>query len=81
VFQPFVRLDESRSVDDGGTGLGLAIVADILRAHGGRAQFVDPPTGAGTALRFTLPAADRLNDWLPPSAGEEHPTAEQGHHA
>lgn len=71
VFQPFVRLDESRSVHDGGTGLGLAIVADILRAHGGRAAFVDPPTGSATALCFMLPAVERLNDWLPPTPGTE----------
>lgn len=74
VFQPFVRLDESRSVHDGGTGLGLAIVADILRAHGGRASFVDPPQGSGTALSLVLPCVDRLNDWLPPSPGSEHTT-------
>jgi len=71
VFQPFVRLDESRSADEGGTGLGLAIVADILRAHGGRAAFVDPPDGASTALRFTLPAVERLNDWSPPTPGTD----------
>lgn len=70
VFQPFVRLDESRSADSGGTGLGLAIVADILNAHGGRASFVDPPGGSGTALRLTLPLAQAPNHWLPPSAAE-----------
>lgn len=75
VFQPFVRLDESRAASDGGTGLGLAIVADILRAHGGRASFVDPPLGASTALRFSLPAIDRRNDWLPPEPGTEHSPA------
>ena len=35
VFEPFVRLDESRSPDKGGTGLGLAIARTIIRGHGG----------------------------------------------
>ena len=70
VFQPFVRLDESRSADSGGTGLGLAIVADILSAHGGRAAFVDPPNGTGTVLRLTLPIALGSNNWLPPHPNE-----------
>ena len=65
VFQPFVRLDESRSSDSGGTGLGLAIVADILRAHRGTAAFVDPPSGGGTALALRIPALTP-NNWLPP---------------
>jgi signal transduction histidine kinase len=45
IFQPFTRLDDARSADDGGSGLGLAIVRDIARAHGGRAA-VDPDDGA-----------------------------------
>jgi len=35
VFEPFVRLDASRSRDTGGSGLGLAIVRGIVRGHGG----------------------------------------------
>lgn len=35
MLQRFVRLDESRSRDEGGSGFGLAIVDEILRAHGG----------------------------------------------
>ena len=65
VFQPFVRLDESRSSDSGGTGLGLAIVADILRAHRGTATFVDPPNGGGTALALRIPVLTP-NNWLAP---------------
>ena len=35
VFEPFVRLDGSRSRDTGGAGLGLAIARTIVRGHGG----------------------------------------------
>ena len=66
AFQPFVRLDESRSVDDGGTGLGLAIVADIMRAMGGQARFVDPPVGLGAALELSFPVVTTPAQALPP---------------
>lgn len=36
VFEPFVRLDNSRARITGGHGLGLAIVASIIKAHHGR---------------------------------------------
>ena len=35
VFEPFVRLEASRSRDTGGSGLGLAIARSIVRGHGG----------------------------------------------
>lgn len=35
VFEPFVRLEASRSRDTGGVGLGLAIARTIIQAHGG----------------------------------------------
>jgi signal transduction histidine kinase len=35
VFEPFVRLESSRSRETGGAGLGLAIARSIFRAHGG----------------------------------------------
>jgi signal transduction histidine kinase len=35
VFEPFVRLEGSRSRETGGAGLGLAIARSIFRAHGG----------------------------------------------
>ncbi|MDG2259466.1 MAG: ATP-binding protein [Paracoccaceae bacterium] len=35
VFDPFFRLDESRSLETGGHGLGLSIARSIIRAHGG----------------------------------------------
>jgi signal transduction histidine kinase len=35
VFEPFYRLEQSRSRDTGGTGLGLAIARNIAHMHGG----------------------------------------------
>ncbi len=35
VFEPFFRLEESRSLETGGHGLGLSISRTIVRAHGG----------------------------------------------
>lgn len=35
VFEPFFRLEESRSRDTGGAGLGLSIARNIAQAHGG----------------------------------------------
>ncbi len=35
VFEPYVRLEGSRSRDTGGVGLGLAIARTIIQAHGG----------------------------------------------
>lgn len=35
VFEPFHRLEESRSRETGGTGLGLSIAQSIVQAHGG----------------------------------------------
>ena len=35
VFEPFVRLEESRNAETGGIGLGMAIARDIVRRHGG----------------------------------------------
>ncbi len=35
VFEPFVRLESSRSLETGGVGLGMAIACSIVRQHGG----------------------------------------------
>jgi len=54
VFEPFFRLDSSRSVNTGGSGLGLAIVAQLCESHGWRVAIDDAPKG-GARLRLTLP--------------------------
>ncbi|MCC6157084.1 MAG: HAMP domain-containing protein [Deltaproteobacteria bacterium] len=55
VFDPFVRLDDSRSRDLGGVGLGLAIVQRIMDAHGGTAEVVDRDA-PGACLRLRWPS-------------------------
>ena len=57
VFEPFVRLEESRSRDTGGTGLGLAIARTIVRAHGGDIQLENMVDG-GLRVTVVLPEAD-----------------------
>ncbi len=53
VFQPFFRLDRSRSVATGGSGLGLAIVMQLCQAHGWRVRVEDVRSG-GTDVVLTL---------------------------
>ena len=53
VFQPFFRLDRSRSVVTGGSGLGLAIVQQLCQAHGWRVAIHDGPDG-GTDVCVSL---------------------------
>jgi two-component system osmolarity sensor histidine kinase EnvZ len=53
VFQPFYRLDSSRSAATGGSGLGLAIVQQLCQAHGWRVVIGDGPKG-GTEVVVTF---------------------------
>ncbi|MEM7223056.1 MAG: ATP-binding protein [Pseudomonadota bacterium] len=45
VFEPFLRLETSRSRETGGVGLGLAIARSILRSHGGDVTLENRPEG------------------------------------
>ena len=57
LFEPFVRLDESRNRDTGGHGLGLAIAAQIARCHSGRMEIKASSLG-GARLLLVWPRAN-----------------------
>jgi len=50
VFEPFYRLEGSRSRDTGGSGLGLGIARNIARAHGGELTLRNHPQGGLEAV-------------------------------
>ncbi len=54
VFEPFFRLEASRSRATGGTGLGLGIARNIARSHGGDLVLRNRPAG-GLAAVLSLP--------------------------
>ena len=45
VFEPFFRVDKSRSRELGGVGLGLALVHEIVRVHDGSISIKSNPAG------------------------------------
>ena len=54
IFEPFFRLDKSRSRELGGVGLGLALVREIVRVHDGSIAVRSNPSG-GTVFDVILP--------------------------
>jgi signal transduction histidine kinase len=66
VFEPFFRVDASRSKSTGGYGLGLSICKRVMEAHGGSIA-VERPTGRGTSFVLTLP---KLEPAIPHNARE-----------
>jgi len=54
IFEPFTRLDPSRTRDSGGHGLGLAIVQAIIHRHHGTVAVSDADIG-GAKFEITLP--------------------------
>jgi signal transduction histidine kinase len=54
VFEPYYRVEGSRSRDTGGTGLGLAIAKNIAELHGGSIELKNRPQG-GLAAVLRLP--------------------------
>ena len=53
IFEPFFRLDKSRSRALGGVGLGLALVREIVSVHGGSITVKSNPSG-GTTFAVTF---------------------------
>ena len=54
IFQPFFRVDKSRSREYGGAGLGLALVWEIAELHGG-SVWVEESSEKGTTIAVGVP--------------------------
>jgi signal transduction histidine kinase len=54
VFEPFYRVESSRSRESGGTGLGLTIARNIAEQHGGTIKLANHPEG-GLEVELMLP--------------------------
>ncbi len=59
VFEPFFRVDKSRSRELGGVGLGLAFVREIVRVHDGSICIKSGKTG-GTIFEVTFAQHSRM---------------------
>ena len=66
VFQPFYRVEDSRSRDTGGTGLGLAIAQSIVQAHGGETHPRQPAGRRPARLHQAADLGDRSGRFNPP---------------
>ena len=55
IFQPFFRVDKSRSREYGGAGLGLSLVWEIANLHGG-SVWVEESSEKGTVIAVELAA-------------------------
>ena len=54
IFQPFFRVDKSRSRENGGVGLGLSLVWEIVTLHSGEVR-VEKSSEKGTTIAVKLP--------------------------
>ena len=62
VFEPFYRLESSRSRDTGGTGLGLSVARSLAEAQGGTLKLANRYEGqkiVGCEAKLTLPKLTR----------------------
>ncbi len=59
IFEPFYRVDPSRTRDTGGYGLGLSLVQKIMAAHGGNVR-VTSEVGKGSTFILDFPLGKRL---------------------
>ena len=57
IFEPFYRIDKSRTKDTGGYGLGLSLCKTIMEAHGGRIEIESTPD-VGTTVSLHFPIID-----------------------
>ena len=73
LFEPFFRVDRSRSKKSGGYGLGLSICKRIVEAHGGR---IAAANRSGRGRAHDHAGADRGDPGKEVVRGSEHPQAE-----
>lgn len=62
VFQPFTRLDDSRTRSSGGYGLGLSIVARIAYWHGGKVKVGASEALGGAKFSFMWPRLQSMRE-------------------
>ena len=60
IFDPFFRVDKSRSRAMGGAGLGLALVDSIAREHGGSVKVLES-NEKGSIIALMLPVSSSKN--------------------
>lgn len=62
VFQPFTRLDDSRTRASGGYGLGLSIVSRIAFWHGGKVKAAESEHLGGSKFTFMWPRLQSMRE-------------------
>ncbi len=60
IFEPFYRVDKSRSRRTGGYGIGLSICKTIMDAHKGQIEVESVP-GKGTTMKMIFPRQEKLS--------------------
>lgn len=55
IFEPFYRVDKSRSREIGGAGLGLSLTENIIKKHKGSISVSDNKSSGGSCFTVTLP--------------------------
>jgi signal transduction histidine kinase len=70
IFEPFYRVDKSRSKETGGYGLGLSLCKTILEAHHGKIEVESTPD-KGTTVSLFFPIEGLKTSSAPPTEGEE----------
>lgn len=68
IFEPFVQVEDNIARRFAGIGLGLSIARKIARLHGGDVS-LESQFGAGTTVRFELPASRVTWNSAPTAAG------------
>jgi two-component system phosphate regulon sensor histidine kinase PhoR len=54
IFEPFYRVDKSRSKDTGGYGLGLSLCKTVMEAHQGKVH-IESSLSKGTTVSLFFP--------------------------